>query len=35
MMGIMCYVCDACKAEKLATFRRDIFENYDEPIEED
>jgi hypothetical protein len=33
----MCYVCDDCKAEKLAGFRPDIFENYecDEPIDED
>jgi hypothetical protein len=26
---VMCYVCDECKAQKVATFRRDIFENYE------
>jgi hypothetical protein len=33
----MCYACDHCKAEKLAGFRPDIFDNYecDEPIEDD
>jgi len=29
----MCYVCDYCRAETVAGFRPDIFENYesDEP----
>ena len=34
-----CYVCDACREEKLAGYRSDIFSdsNYDcdEPIDED
>jgi hypothetical protein len=36
MMGTTCYACDDCKAEKLAGFRPDIFENYEsgEPIDE-
>ena len=33
----MCYVCDDCKAKKVAGFRPDIFESYecDEPIDQE
>ena len=33
----LCYTCSKCEREKLAGYRKDIFEQYDcdEPIEED